>query len=203
MIRRAFLGGAAMALLAACSQTTEPPAPQKPARPERVIVSPFILLAKPPASDASSPSRVARPVEQEPATQAELRDARALQTALQQALVARLAAGGLPAQAGRPDAAEGRTLLVQGQLVAVDEPAGSRRNAFAAGRAFSAEVQLLYVTGSAAPVFLETLDSTPAPDQPAPTARAATRGRAEIERIAAVLAGKISAYATAQGWTGN
>lgn len=205
MIRRAFLGGSALALLAACSQTSEPPVPPKPARPERVIVSPFIALAKPPVSDAASLSRVARAVEQEPGTQAELRDARAAQTALQQALVTRLVAMGLPAEAGRPDAAQGRTMLVQGQITVVDEAPGSRRNAFAPGRALSAEVQLLYVAGSAAPVFLDTIDSSPHPGQPAPPVRAAGRGgvRPDIDRLAAVLAERIGAYAASQGWTGS
>lgn len=189
---------AVLAVLAGCAtprvESTSGPTPLRLDKPDRVIVSPFTALAR------DGTAKVARPVEQEPLNQTELRAARAAQTALQDGLVTRLRAAGLPAEAGRPEAADGTMMLVQGQIVSLTEASESRRPllSFSARQgSITAEMQLLYVAGSAAPQFLESFEaeaaSTPAP---LPVGSAAK----EVNRVADAMAKRIVTFATAQGW---
>lgn len=189
---------AVLAVLAGCAtprvESTSGPTPLRLGKPDRVIVSPFTALAR------DGTSKVARPVEQEPLNQTELRAARAAQTALQDGLVTRLRAAGLPAEAGRPEAAEGTMMLVQGQIVSLTEARASRRPllSFSARQgAITAEMQLLYVAGSAAPQFLESFEAEAA-GTPAPLPVGSTT--TEVNRVADAMAKRIVTFATAQGW---
>lgn len=186
---------AVLAVLAGCAaprvESTSSPTSLRLGKPERVIVSPFTALAR------DGEQRVPRPVEQEPLSQAELRAARAAQAALQDGLVSRLRAAGLPAEAGRPEAAQGTTMLVQGQMVTLAEGGRTRRSMLGLGATTTAEVQLLYVTGNAAPQFLESFE-TEAPTTPA--ALPVTTTNTEVSRVADAMARRIIAFATAQGW---
>ncbi len=186
---------AVLAVLAGCAalrvESTSSPTSLRLGKPERVIVSPFTALAR------DGEQRVPRPVEQEPLNQAELRAARAAQAALQDGLVTRLRAAGLPAEAGRPEAAQGTTMLVQGQMVTLAEGGRTRRSMLGLGATTTAEVQLLYVAGNAAPQFLESFEAE-APTTPA--ALPVTTTSTEVSRVADAMARRIIAFATAQGW---
>lgn len=189
---------AVLAVLAGCAtprvESTSGPTPLRLGKPDRVIVSPFTALAR------DGTSKVARPVEHEPLNQTELRAARAAQTALQDGLVTRLRAAGLPAEAGRPEAAEGTMMLVQGQIVSLTEASESRRPLLSFGArqgSITAEMQLLYVAGSAAPQFLESFEAEAAsPPAPLPIGSATTA----VNRVADAMAKRIVTFATAQGW---
>jgi len=189
---------AVLAVLAGCAtprvESTSGPTSLRLGKPDRVIVSPFTALAR------DGTSKVARPVEQEPLNQTELRAARAAQTALQDGLVTRLRAAGLPAEAGRPEAAEGTMMLVQGQIVSLAEPNQSRRPllSFTARQgSITAEVQLLHVAGSAAPQFLESFEAEAAGT---PVALPVGSVSTEVNRVADAMAKRIVTFATAQGW---
>ncbi len=133
-------------LLAGCGGA--PPAPaagMKLPPPERVMVAPFTATAQ-----AGGKPRG--------------------EAVLQQALVAQLRFVGLPAEAGSAEAAHGKALLVQGQIVRADE---------------AADVQLLYVQGDAAPQFVEAFD---------------VEARGGIDSLAQRMAAKVRDIAQAQGW---
>jgi hypothetical protein len=131
---------------------------------------------------------------------------------MQAALVQALRARGLAAEAGRPDAATGPALMVQGQMVSVVSGNRTQRMpiAYGAGQsAITAEVQVLYVAGVQAPQFLESFaaQSAPAPEggaaSPAsgPTSGAAARGSAaDPRRLAEAIADRIGGFAASQGW---
>jgi len=185
---------AVLAMLAGCAtprvESTSSPTALRLGKPDRVIVSPFTALARDGASS------VTRPVEQEPGNPAELRAARDAQAALQAALVTRLREAKLPAEAGGSEAAQGTTMLVQGQMVSLTEGSRMRRPLLGLGAGqgpITAEVQLLYVAGNAAPQFLESFEAE------APTTPVATTN-AEINRVADAMAKRIVAFAAAQGW---
>ena len=181
---------AVLARLAGCAtprvESTSSPTALRLAKPDRVIVSPFTALARDRASS------VTRPVEQEPVNPAGLRAARDAQAALQAALVTRLREAKLPAEAGASEAAQGTTMLVQGQM----DGGRTRRPLLGlpSGQGpITAEIQLLYVAGNAAPQFLESFEAE------APTTPVATTN-AEINRVADAMAKRIVAFAAAQGW---
>ncbi len=185
---------AVLAMLAGCAtprvESTSSPTALRLAKPDRVIVSPFTALAR------DGASTVARPMEQEPANPAELRAARDAQAALQAALVTRLREAGLPAEAGGSELAQGTTMLVQGQMVSLTEGGRTRRPLLGLGTGqgpITAEVQLLYVAGNAAPQFLESFEAE------APTTPVATTN-GEINRVADAMAKRIVDFAAAQGW---
>ncbi len=185
---------AVLPMLAGCAtprvESTSSPTALRLGKPDRVIVSPFIALAR------NGASNVTRPVEQEPVNPAELRAARDAQAALQAALVTRLREAGLPVEAGGSESAQGTTMLVQGQIVSLTEGSRTRRPLLGLGSGqgpITAEVQLLYVAGNAAPQFLESFEAE------APTTPVATTN-AEINRVADAMAKRIVAFAAAQGW---
>ena len=101
--------------------------------------------------------------------------------ALRDALVVRLKARGMLAEAGDPDAAQGVTLLVQGQSSTPTRPV---MGLTAPGRTAAAEVQVLYVAGSAAPQFLESFGVE----------------AADTQRLADVIAERIATFAAGQAW---
>ena len=101
--------------------------------------------------------------------------------ALRDALVVRLKARGMVAEAGDPDAAQGITLLVQGQSSTPTRPV---MGLTAPGRTAAAEVQVLYVAGSAAPQFLESFGVE----------------AADTQRLADVIAQRIATFAAGQAW---
>jgi hypothetical protein len=213
-IGRRFAALTILGLLAGCAsprvESTSSPTALRLPRPDRVIISPFTALARDARPDQSAGGRVARAVEQEPANPAELRAARAAQTALQQALVRALGGRGLPAEAGRSDTAPGNVMLVQGQIVSLNESSRTQRTliGFGAGRSsITAEVQLLYVAGSAAPQFLESFEAettspaTPGLSLPAMSGGAPSEtGYPDATSLADAIARRIAAFAATQGW---
>lgn len=199
-------------------------------KPDRVIVAPFTVLARNIRLDQGVTHRMERAIEQQPVDQAELAAARSAQLALQESLVRDLLSKGLPAEAGRPENASGNAMLVQGQIVSVDQGNQTRRTVigFGAGRSsMTSEIQLLYVTGRAAPQFLESFEAVAAsprtPGLAAPIGAGAAAGHAglsaalsggmqgasavrqatsnpDAERLASAVAQKVAAFATSQGW---
>ena len=225
---------AALLTLAGCASTQVASTSQytgtRLARPSQVIVAPFTALTQDVRLDQGVTARVERAVEHEPANQAELKAARDAQAALQTALVEALRAKGLPAEAGRAEAAHGNAMLVQGQIVSLDEGNRTRRTliGFGAGRSsMTSEVQLFYVAGRAAPQFLESFEAvtagprTPGLGLPLGAGAAAghaglsavvggtVQGAAEVrraqsnpdaQRLADAVAQRVAGFAAGQGW---
>jgi hypothetical protein len=157
--------------------------------------------------------------------------AEATQAALAEALVRRLASYGLPAERLPPGMAPpAGTLLVQGQIAAVNQGNRTRRVliGFGSGRSsVEADTQLYYVTASLAPAFLASFTGTAnsgrmpgaagtmgagAVAQRLATSAAvagAAHGMAESRRagdtaiatdLAHALARQVGAYAASRGW---
>lgn len=210
--------------------TTSPYTGGRLAKPDRVIVAPFAVLARNIRLDQGVAQRMERAIEQEPVDQAELETARSTQIALQESLVRDLRAKGLPAEAGRADSASGNVMLVQGQIVSIDQGNQTRRRVigFGAGRSsMTSEVQLLYVAGRSAPQFLESFEavatSPRTPGLALPIGAGAAAGHAglsatvsggvqgasalrqatsnpDAERLALAVAEKVAGFAAVQGW---
>lgn len=202
--RRALL--LPLLLAAACSAPgSQSPTARRPLEaPERVLVAPFATLTRSLRPERDVNARVERAVESEPLNKAELRNARAVQSAFQQALVARLRARDLPAAVGGADAEPGRLVLVQGQIISVDRATVThrRQTAFGAGRStMIAQVQLFYVVGDAAPQFLDSFEIEPqARPLQGTAARTPAAGGTDIAGLADATADRIAAYAVTQAW---
>jgi hypothetical protein len=141
-----------------------------------VVLAPLVTCAPATVAPTSAPNMVALP-HAERVVVAPFSGSEA--AALRQALIERLRARGLTASAGDVAAAGDRSLLVQGQLAT---PFGG----------VTAEVQLLYVLGHAAPQFLESFQvDTGTPNLAVGPTRA---------RLAEAIAGRIVDFAAARGW---
>lgn len=202
--RRATL--AILAALGGCSapriESTSAPTRQRLTYPDRVVVSPFTVVARDGYPAQAANRDVTRPAEHEPLNRtAWWGEASATRTALQQTLVARLRVYGLPAEAGGAETAPGNALLIQGQIMHPSESnrATPRLIEFGGGPgSITAEVQLLYVAGAAAPQFLESFEATaPRPLGPSTSTDAAVP---ELTRIAEAMAKRIANFAVGQGW---
>jgi len=234
---RAFAGVAGLTValaLSSCApsnvQTTEVYTGQRMPRPDHVLVSNFTASAQAVRLDQGLGSRVLRTVESQPINAQELADARKAQAALATALVNELRKYGLPAEQGSHAPAHGRTVLVNGQIVSIDEGNRTRRTliGFGAGKSsMTADAQLLYATGSAPPqvltAFQASTNSGRMPGVAVPIGVGAAAGRAaesaaisgglhvagetraavsdpNAQHLAEALGKQIAEFAASQGW---
>jgi Domain of unknown function (DUF4410) len=220
--------------VAACTpghvQTTQRAATGTLPAPAHVVVTDFTLKPEQVKLDTGVAPQFLAAATGEPASAREMQAARATQAALAETLTARLASYGLPAQRLPADATPPpNTLLVQGQIGAVNEGNRTRRTLIGLGAgksSIAANAQLYYITDPAQPRFVqslggtadsghkpgaaETLGAGAAADRLATSSAvtAATHGaqarrtddEANADRLAEALAREIGAYAVSQGW---
>lgn len=194
------------------------------ARPDRVVVTDFLLGSGNVHLDSSPGSRVLRAADGTPIPEAEASAALAARDALMQALVAKLDAYGLPAVRA-PDGAslQPGNLLVRGDLGSVDEGNRLRRMVIGFGAGQSkvvAHAQVFSVGADGSQHFIEALTATAdsghmpggAMTMGAGTAMQAASGaghvageasqgpEAEAASIGQALAKQVGSYAVKQGW---
>jgi hypothetical protein len=199
-------------------------------RPDHVLVAYFSISPEQVRLDQGIGARITRIAEDHPFGADEWRVAQATQAALTAGLADRLKAYGLPASVGESTAEPGTSLLVQGQIVAVDQGNRTRRVlvGLGAGKStVSADAQLFYLTAGAPPRFVSAFegqaDSGRMPGAAETMGAGAVAGRlatsaavsgglhgvaetrratdtAEAGRLADGLAKQIGAFAVAQGW---
>jgi hypothetical protein len=224
----------AVSVLAACSQahvkTTESYSGPALARPDRVLVSYFSISPEQVRLDQGIGARIMRAVDDAPLSSEEFQAAQATQAALANRLVERLRKYGLPAEIATPGSSPGNSLLVEGQIVAIDQGNRTRRVLIGLGAgksSVSADAQLFYAAGTSPPRLLggfegqadsgrapgaaETAGAGAAADRLATSAAlsGAMHGSAEVRRasdtaeagkLADGLARQIGEFAVSQGW---
>jgi hypothetical protein len=223
--------------VAACSQghvqTTESAVTGTLPAPAHVVVTDFTLKPEQVKLDSGIGPQFMAAESGQPASAREMQAARATQAALAETLTARLASYGLPVERLPADAIPPpNTLLVQGQIGAVNEGNRSRRTLIGLGAgksSIAASAQLYYITDPSQPRFVQSLTGTAdsghkpgaaetmgagaATDRLATSSAmtAATHAGAEgrrtddeanADRLAEALARQIGAYAVSQGWLG-
>jgi hypothetical protein len=231
MKRLAMILGLAVA---ACSQghvqTTQRAVTGTLPAPAHVVVTDFTLKPEQVKLDSGVGPQFLAAESGQSASAREMQAARATQAALAETLTARLASYGLPVERLPADATPPpSTLLVQGQIGAVNEGNRTRRTLVGLGAgksSIAANAQLYYITDPAQPRFIqslggtadsghkpgaaETLGAGAAADRLATSSAvtAATHGaqarrtddEANADRLAEALAREIGAYAVSQGW---
>jgi hypothetical protein len=231
MKRCALLLGLAVA---ACSQghvqTTQRAVTGTLPAPAHVVVTDFTLKPEQVKLDTGIGPRLLAAESGEPASAREMQAAQATQATLAATLISRLASYGLPverlpAKATPPP----NTLLVQGQIGAVNEGNRSRRTLIGLGAgqsSIAANAQLYYITDPSQPQFVQsfsgTADSGRKPGEAETMGAGAAADRlarssaitaathtgearrtddeANADRLAEALARQIGAYAVSQRW---
>jgi hypothetical protein len=151
----------AMLALAACNraqvQTEEAYAGPLRARPDRILVGYFAISPEQVRLDQGIGARIVRTAGDQPLTAAELQAAQATQLALANHLVDDLRQYGLPAEHAVTAEAAGTSLLVLGQIVAIDQGNRTRRILIGLGAgksSVSADMQLYYQAPGLPPRFM-------------------------------------------------
>jgi Domain of unknown function (DUF4410) len=199
--------------------------------PTGVVVEDFAASPEQVRLDQGVSARVQRMSGDVPLSQTQAQVAEEARVTLAQALRAKLASYGLPAMAMPAGGAiPDRTLLVQGQIVAIDEGNRTRRVliGLGAGRSsVSADAQLYYMSESSRPSFVQSFTANASsgrrPGMAVPLGAEAAAGhvatsaalsgtaqgigeaqRTSVDedavRIADELARQIGGFAEAQGW---
>ncbi len=158
---RASIVVAAMLILAACNRAqvrTEEAymGPQK-ARPDRMLVSYFAISPEQVRLDQGIGSRIVRTAEDQPLSAVEMQAAQATQVALADRLVEDLRKYGLPAELAVTATTPGTSVLVVGQIVAIDQGNRTRRVLIGLGAgksSVSADMQLYYQVPGMPPRFM-------------------------------------------------
>jgi hypothetical protein len=155
--------------LAACNParvaaTRDYPGPALP-RPERVLVRDFAITPQDVRLDQGIRARLTRATSDQPLSAQQLQVARQANGTLSEALVQQLRQAGIPAErvAGEVGPQRGNAVLIEGQVVSVDEGNRTRRTliGLGAGRSsVTADAQLFYREGAAAPRLLESFESS-------------------------------------------
>jgi hypothetical protein len=117
------------------------------ARPDRILVGYFAISPEQVRLDQGIGARVVRAAGDQPLTAQEMQAAQATQVALANRLVDDLRRYGLPAEHAVSAASPGTSLLVLGQIVAIDQGNRTRRILIGLGAgksSVSADVQLYY-----------------------------------------------------------
>jgi hypothetical protein len=155
------MAAAAMLGLAACNraqvQTEEaymgPPRP----RPDRVLVSYFAISPEQVRLDRGIGARIVRAAQDLPPSAAEMQAAQKTQRALADRLIEDLRKYGLPAEHAATAEPPGTSLLIAGQIVAVDQGNRTRRTLIGLGAgksSVSADMQLYYQAPGAPRQFM-------------------------------------------------
>ncbi|MEJ0016578.1 MAG: DUF4410 domain-containing protein [Acetobacteraceae bacterium] len=140
---------------------TGPPLPY----PARVLVYPLAVAPEDVQLDQGVTARLQRETSDVPLRAQEVAAARGASDAITQTLVKELRSYGLPADYAYGTALppRGATMLIRGQLVALDEGNRTRRTliGLGAGRSsVSADAQVLFSEDGRAPRFIEAMDAT-------------------------------------------
>jgi hypothetical protein len=158
---RAMIAAVAVLALAACNkaqvQTEEaymgPPRP----RPDRILVSTFAISPEQVRLDQGIGARIVRTAQDQPPSAAEMQVVRKTQQALANRLVADLRKYGLPAEHATTAEPPGTSVLVAGQIVAIDQGNRTRRVLIGLGAGkstISADMQLYYQSPGQQPRFM-------------------------------------------------
>ena len=134
-------------------------------RPERVLVRDFAITPRDVRLDQGIRARLTRATSDQPLSAQQMQVARQANATLTETLVTQLRQTGIPAEriAGDVAPARGNTVLIEGQVVSVDEGNKTRRTliGLGAGRSsVTADAQLFYREGAAAPRLLESFESS-------------------------------------------
>jgi hypothetical protein len=158
---RAMMAVTAMLALAACNraqvQTEAAYAGPLRARPGRILVGYFAISPEQVRLDQGIGARIVRTAEDQPLTAVEMQAAQATQLALADRLVDDLRKYGLPAEHAATAETPGTSLLVQGQIVAIDQGNRTRRILIGLGAgksSVSADMQLYYQAPGLPPRFM-------------------------------------------------
>jgi Domain of unknown function (DUF4410) len=158
---RAAMAAVAVLTLAACNharvQTEEAYMGPPKAPPDRILVAYFAVSPEQVRLDQGIGARIVRTTSDQPLTAAEMQAAQATQVALANRLVEDLTKFGLPAQLAVTAEAPGTSLLVVGQIVAIDQGNRTRRILIGLGAGKSnvrADVQLYYQAQGLPPRFM-------------------------------------------------
>jgi Domain of unknown function (DUF4410) len=151
-----------MVLLSSCApshvQMTDIYAGPRLPRPDRVVVSSFTVSAQDVKPDQGVGPRLLRAIEAEPYSAAELQEARKAQATVAAELVKELQKYGLAAEpGGTVPPPQGRTVLVEGRIIGINDGNRTRRTLIGAGAgesSITADAWLLYSTGAMAPQTL-------------------------------------------------
>jgi hypothetical protein len=154
---RSAIASITLMLIAACShsrvQTSESYLGPAMPRPDRVLVSYFSISPEQVRLDQGVSARIQRLAQDQPLSADEMQAAQATQAALADALVARLNKYGLPAVIATTDPGPGNTMLIQGQIIAIDQGNRTRRMLIGLGAGksnISADAGLLLTSNSPA-----------------------------------------------------
>jgi len=227
---RFTLAAALLTLASACThsrvQTSESYVGPTMPRPDHVLVSYFSISPEQVRLDQGISARIQRVAQDQPLSAEELKAAQSTQAALAD----RLSRYGMPAVVASTEAGPGRTLLIQGQIVGMDQCNRTRRTLIDLGAGKStitADAQVYYLDATASPRLMtafegeadsgrapgaaETMGAGAAAQRAASSAEVtgATRAGAETRRtsdtaeadaFADQLAQRIGQLAVAQGW---
>jgi hypothetical protein len=229
-----MIAATAVLALTACNraqvQTEEAYAGPLRARPDRILVGYFAISPEQVRLDQGIGARIVRTAGDQPLTAVEMQAAQATQRALADRLVEDLRKYGLPAEHAVAAEAPGTSLLVLGQIVAIDQGNRTRRILIGLGAgksSVSADMQLYYQAPGLPPRFMtayqgqadsgrmpgaaETMGAGAVAGSLATTtvasgamhATSETRGASgagEANRLADGLARKIGEFAVSMGW---
>jgi hypothetical protein len=158
---RASLLVFAVLALGACNrahvQTEESYLGPQRARPDRILVGYFAISPEQVRLDQGIGARVVRIAGDRPLSALEMQAARATQMALADRLIDDLRKYGLMAEHAESTAVPGTSLLVTGQIVAIDQGNRTRRILIGLGAgksSVSADMQLYYQSPGQAPTFM-------------------------------------------------
>jgi hypothetical protein len=156
----------AMLSLTACNharvQTEEAYMGPQTARPDRILVGYFAISPEQVRLDQGIGARIIRVAGDQPLSALEQQAAQATQVALAGRLVEDLRKYGLPAEIESSAAVPGTSLLVAGQIVAIDQGNRTRRILIGLGAgksSVSADMQLYYQVPGQAPRFMNAFQA--------------------------------------------
>jgi hypothetical protein len=158
---RATIFAVAVLALAGCNrarvQTEEAyMGPPKP-RPDRILVGYFAISPEQVRLDQGIGARIIRAADDQPLNAQEMKAAQATQVGLANRLVDDLRRYGLPAEHAETAAAPGTSMLITGQIVAIDQGNRARRILIGLGAgksSISADMQLYYQDPGVSPRFM-------------------------------------------------
>jgi hypothetical protein len=164
-ISRTLASLAVTVALGACSHAHVQPVesymgPPLP-RPDHILVSNYSIVPEQVRLDQGVSARVIRAADDQSLSSLELRAAQDTQAALAARIIERLRKYGLPAELATTNTSIGKSMLVQGQIVSIDQGNRTRRVLIGLGAgksSISADTQVFYTTGTEPPRFMMAFD---------------------------------------------
>lgn len=190
---------ALIAGLAGCSGTRGLPIDSYPgppmARPDHIFIAYFSMTSEQVRLDRGVSARIVRNAGDKPLDAEASEAVRALQAGLAEALVGRLKTYGLSAEIATNNTGGGSGLLVQGQIVSFNPDKPTQHMLIGlggGGGGIGADTQLFALTETAPPRLMTVFPG-----------QADDGGTPDADQLADVIAGRIGAFAVAQGWIGQ